>query len=60
MDREGLAESSLTEAEIRARLEARPDLLEAFEQGDLRVLGELLEVGLDTQVGPFKIRTPAT
>lgn len=48
-----------TEQEIEDRLAERPDLLEQFRAGDMRVLAELVEVGTGARVEQQEIRTAA-
>jgi hypothetical protein len=49
----------MTTEEIQKRLEERPDLLARFKAGDVAVLGELFEVGVDVQVGTVTSRSLA-
>ncbi len=50
----------MTEDEISARLETRPDLLDRFKAGDLSAFAELVEVGTGAKVKRMTVTFKAT
>ena len=51
--------NEMTQKEIEARLEKRPELMQRFLAGDLEVLSELVEVGTGAKVLHSGIRSLA-